>query len=91
MGFGVQEKSISMDDLKVDGKSCSFSGNHKQQLVDPVAGTKLYFSYEVEWRESSISWASRWDTYLAMSDAQIHWFSIINSIVVIFFLAGEYL
>ncbi|KAJ8915612.1 hypothetical protein NQ315_003396 [Exocentrus adspersus] len=51
-------------------------------------GTKLYFTYEVEWEESSVSWASRWDTYLAMSDAQIHWFSIVNSIVVIFFLSG---
>ena len=29
-----------------------------------------------------------WDTYLAMSDVQIHWFSIINSVIVVFFLAG---
>ncbi len=46
------------------------------------------FTYEVEWVRSDIRWASRWDTYLAMSDVQIHWFSIINSVVVIFFLAG---
>jgi len=26
-----------------------------------------------------------------MSDVQIHWFSIINSVVVVFFLAGFYL
>ena len=37
---------------------------------------------------SDIRWASRWDTYLEMGDVQIHWFSIINSIVVVFFLAG---
>lgn len=35
-----------------------------------------------------MSWASRWDTYLRMSDVQIHWFSIINSLVVVFFLSG---
>jgi len=29
-----------------------------------------------------------WDTYLAMTDVQIHWFSIINSVIVVFFLAG---
>ena len=29
-----------------------------------------------------------WDTYLAMSDVQIHWFSIVNSVIVVFFLAG---
>ena len=41
------------------------------------------------WEESTIQWTSRWDTYLDMSDVQIHWFSIINSVVVVFFLAGE--
>ncbi len=55
-----------------------------------AGNTKVLFSYEVEWQRSEIRWASRWDTYLAMSDVQIHWFSIINSVVVIFFLAGMY-
>ena len=40
------------------------------------------------WEESDIRWASRWDSYLEMGDVQIHWFSIVNSIVVVFFLAG---
>ena len=47
------------------------------------------FSYEVKWTLSDIKWASRWDIYLNMSDVQIHWFSIINSLVVVFFLAGK--
>lgn len=51
--------------------------------------TKVLFTYEVQWVRSEVRWASRWDTYLAMSDVQIHWFSIINSVVVIFFLAGK--
>lgn len=89
VGFHVDAKSVHIDDLKFDGKTCSFPGKPRPQLVDPASGTKLYFTYEVEWEVSKISWASRWDTYLAMSDAQIHWFSIINSIVVIFFLSGE--
>lgn len=54
----------------------------------PDANNQLYFTYSVEWKESVVSWASRWDTYLAMSDVQIHWFSIINSLVVVFFLSG---
>lgn len=54
----------------------------------PDANNQLYFTYSVVWRESPISWASRWDTYLAMNDVQIHWFSIINSLVVVFFLSG---
>lgn len=47
------------------------------------AHTVLFF------QESDVKWASRWDTYLTMSDVQIHWFSIINSVVVVFFLSGE--
>lgn len=77
-----------MDEMKFEGNTCRFTSKPRSQVVDPVAGTKLYFTYEVEWKESTVSWASRWDTYLAMTDAQIHWFSIINSIVVIFFLSG---
>ncbi|XP_050512537.1 transmembrane 9 superfamily member 4 [Diabrotica virgifera virgifera] len=88
VGFQISAKSIHMDELKFNGNTCDLTSKHKSQVVDPVSGTKLYFTYEVEWKESSVSWASRWDTYLAMTDAQIHWFSIINSIVVIFFLSG---
>ncbi|RZB38698.1 transmembrane 9 superfamily member 4, partial [Asbolus verrucosus] len=88
VGFHVEAKSVLMDDLKFVGKTCTFPSKPRPQLVDPSTGSKLYFTYEVEWEVSKISWASRWDTYLAMSDVQIHWFSIINSIVVIFFLSG---
>ena len=38
---------------------------------------------------SEIRWASRWDTYLMMmDDQQIHWFSIINSLMIVLFLSG---
>jgi len=37
---------------------------------------------------SDIKWASRWDIYLLMTDDQIHWFSIINSLMIVLFLTG---
>lgn len=37
---------------------------------------------------SDIRWASRWDTYLKMTDTQIHWFSIVNSVMIVLFLSG---
>ena len=40
---------------------------------------------------SDIVWASRWDTYLAMSDVQIHWFAIVNSVVIVLFLSGKFM
>lgn len=35
-----------------------------------------------------MKWASRWDTYLLMADDQIHWFSIVNSLMIVLFLSG---
>ena len=49
---------------------------------------QITFSYSVKWEASDIRWASRWDSYLGMGDVQIHWFSIVNSIVVVLFLSG---
>jgi transmembrane 9 superfamily protein 2/4 len=39
-------------------------------------------------QQSEIRWASRWDTYLQMTDDQIHWFSIVNSVMIVLFLSG---
>ncbi|CAO2822544.1 unnamed protein product [Amaranthus hypochondriacus] len=46
------------------------------------------FTYEVSFVESDIKWPSRWDAYLKMEGAKVHWFSILNSLMVITFLAG---
>ncbi|KAI3446808.1 hypothetical protein Pfo_003473 [Paulownia fortunei] len=48
----------------------------------------LTFSYEVSFVERDIKWPSRWDAYLKMEGAKVHWFSILNSLMVITFLAG---
>ncbi|XP_075492533.1 transmembrane 9 superfamily member 12-like [Primulina tabacum] len=49
---------------------------------------RVSFTYEVQFVKSSIRWPSRWDAYLKMEGARVHWFSILNSLMVIFFLAG---
>ncbi|ERN19059.1 hypothetical protein AMTR_s00061p00090590 [Amborella trichopoda] len=49
---------------------------------------RISFTYEVEFVLSNIKWPSRWDAYLRMEGARVHWFSILNSLMVIFFLAG---
>ena len=52
---------------------------------------KITFSYDVYWVPSDIAWASRWDIYLSMghmySDT-IHWYSILNSVIIAIFLTG---
>ncbi|KAI5676271.1 hypothetical protein M9H77_07221 [Catharanthus roseus] len=49
---------------------------------------EVIFTYDVEFQESDVKWASRWDTYLLMADDQIHWFSIVNSLMIVLFLSG---
>ena len=49
------------------------------------------FSYDVTWQPSEIQWASRWDIYLNMGglySESVHWFSIINSLIISVFLTG---
>jgi len=62
------------------------SQTNSPQEVDE--GKDIIFTYDVSFKESPIKWASRWDTYLLMTDDQIHWFSIINSLMIVLFLSG---
>jgi transmembrane 9 superfamily member 3 len=51
---------------------------------------KLTFSYEVNWKRSSIAFENRFDKYLDASffRHRIHWFSIFNSFMMVIFLVG---
>ncbi|XP_078443354.1 endomembrane protein 70 protein family [Wolffia australiana] len=94
VGFEVVPCSFKHDpeaikSLKMNGKypskiQCEPSVVSKQvKEKEPIA-----FSYEVEFVERDIKWPSRWDAYLKMEGAKVHWFSILNSLMVVAFLAG---
>ncbi|EPQ66811.1 Bgt-2685 [Blumeria graminis f. sp. tritici] len=48
--------------------------------------TEVSFTYSVYWLPSSTAWATRWDKYLHVFDPKIHWFSLINSTIIVVFL-----
>lgn len=52
------------------------------------ADAKLVYTYDVYWELSDISWASRWDAYLRMPGGRVHWFSILNSLVVVIVMSS---
>ena len=58
------------------------------QPLEP--GEEVVFTYDVRFVASDIRWAVRWDTYLRMvgGAGQIHWFSIVNSVMIVLFLSG---
>jgi len=49
----------------------------------------LVYTYSVAFRPSALKWASRWDSYLQSAEStSIHWFSIVNSLIIVVFLSG---
>uniref|UniRef100_A0A383W0F6 Transmembrane 9 superfamily member n=1 Tax=Tetradesmus obliquus TaxID=3088 RepID=A0A383W0F6_TETOB len=62
--------------------------SHTQPPQPVETGAEVIFTYDVKFTQSEIRWASRWDTYLQMTDDQIHWFSIVNSVMIVLFLSG---
>ena len=52
------------------------------------AAGDIVWTYDVRWEYSDVKWASRWDVYLYATDEQIHWFSIVNSLMIVLFLSG---
>lgn len=68
-------------------------GNAKCDAKEPVSlkidgTTDVLFTYSVNWVPSDTVWATRWDKYLHVYDPSIHWFSLINSIIIVIFLTG---
>jgi len=58
------------------------------QVVKP--GEKILYTYDVIWKPSPTAWSTRWDVYLSedhLVPAQVHWYSITNSILVVLFLS----
>ncbi|KAH8656091.1 hypothetical protein BGZ60DRAFT_435201 [Tricladium varicosporioides] len=54
--------------------------------LSETAETPMKFTYSVYWIPSPTAWATRWDKYLHVFDPKIHWFSLINSAIIVIFL-----
>ncbi|KAH0888032.1 hypothetical protein HID58_050461 [Brassica napus] len=81
VGFEVKPYSIKHE---YDGK---WSEKTRLTTCDPHT-KRLVVSSLTPQEESEVKWASRWDAYLLMNDNQIHWFSIVNSLMIVLFLSG---
>ncbi|KAJ1932324.1 Transmembrane 9 super member 2, partial [Linderina macrospora] len=57
-------------------------------ILNQDKDTRVVHTYSVTWERSDKSWATRWDDYLHAIDPKIHWFSLINSAVIVIFLSA---
>ncbi|KAI3691000.1 hypothetical protein L2E82_49213 [Cichorium intybus] len=96
VGFEVVPCSVNHVENEKTLNNVKPYGKYPSQIkCDPVSvgmrvkeGKSVIYTYEVSFVMSDIKWVSRWDTYLKMEGAKVHWFSILNSLMVITFLAG---
>eukprot|EP00002_Diphylleia_rotans_P013671 TRINITY_DN2667_c0_g1_i1.p1 TRINITY_DN2667_c0_g1~~TRINITY_DN2667_c0_g1_i1.p1 ORF type:complete len:634 (-),score=134.19 TRINITY_DN2667_c0_g1_i1:497-2398(-) len=89
VGFDVYPRSVAhqKEAGSPSPKTCAQIDSVPPQAMEASENT-VVFTYDVIWEEKNIPWSSRWDVYLQMTDSQIHWFSIINSVMIVLFLTG---
>lgn len=58
------------------------------RLNEERGHTEVTWTYAVHWQSSATAWATRWDPYLHVYDPKIHWFSLINSAIIVVFLVA---
>ena len=77
------------DSSYIDGKAdCGDPIGDNPLVLQEDGETSVTWTYEVEWIQSKTAWATRWDTYLHVYDPKIHWFSLVNSAIIVMFLVG---
>lgn len=90
VGFEVMPCSVKRtfgDTIEpVKCKPWPFEGNPEPQPI--VEGADIVYSYDVFWDVSDVEWASRWDLYLRMPNGSVHWFSILNSLLVVLVMSA---
>lgn len=89
VGFEVSPCSIK----RVPGKPIEHlicdSGDKLPPAQEVALGEKIMFTYDVYWEKNDkIKWASRWDSYLRMPGGKVHWFSIMNSMLIVLVMAS---
>merc|ERR1740130_1838525 len=92
VGFEVEPHSVTQA-TRPDGNAvATFTAMCQEGVASPAFDLDLHedivFTYDVTWTESPIRWSTRWDNYLKMAGGQIHWFAILNSVVIVLFLSG---
>jgi len=99
VGFEVQARSIKHSytgewkdgNPPLEPSACSEVKSGHMDLdmkKDSKEQKEVIWTYGVFWEQSPVKWASRWDAYFKMQDPQIHWFSIMNSFMIVLFLTG---
>ena len=86
VGFEVMPCSINHEyEERPDMSACD--GQQPEKWMEVKKDARIPYTYDVKFEKSDIPWSSRWDAYLKMPGGRVHWFSIVNSILVVLVMA----
>ena len=88
IGFEVEPQSIGSAQGQCNGGDNEPLLIYKSGVGVLEGGLRVQWTYSVAWRATATRYKERWDQYLSRSDRQIHWFSVVNSVMVVLFLSG---
>eukprot|EP00929_Paragymnodinium_shiwhaense_P040893 TRINITY_DN21278_c0_g1_i1.p1 TRINITY_DN21278_c0_g1~~TRINITY_DN21278_c0_g1_i1.p1 ORF type:complete len:622 (-),score=101.65 TRINITY_DN21278_c0_g1_i1:157-2022(-) len=92
VGVEIEPRSLTQmsrsDPTQTGGFVAKCGASEALPIFDLDVHDEIIFTYDVLWTESSIRWASRWDLYLKMQSGKVHWFSIMNSLLIIILLSA---
>ncbi|KAI6658978.1 Transmembrane 9 superfamily member 4-like isoform X3 [Oopsacas minuta] len=87
VGFSVKPSSVHSSHYD-NSTDCAFPEVHLPQELIPNEMNIILFSYSVSWVASDDSWSSRWDKLLRPRHKKVHWFSLVNALVIVLMLSG---
>ncbi|THV02328.1 endosomal P24A protein [Dendrothele bispora CBS 962.96] len=83
---GVLVWPYSIGGPQEEERSCETENVMSLNLDENLPQQTIRYTYRVTFNESDTPWATRWDNYLHIFDPRIHWFSLINSLIIVAFL-----
>jgi len=87
VGFEVEPKSIAYHIENFDVNT-NYTCPRSKGTPQTVSGDteSILWTYQVTFKESLVLWNKRWDSYFQSGDSSFHWFSIVNSLMIVFIL-----
>lgn len=92
--YSFQYTEDNYDKEQNQMKECEYSATMRTPMYLSKAKDgqlKVYWTYSVEWiLDNEREWRTRWDIYFEAGSGsdEVHWFSIINALVIVLFLSG---
>ena len=78
---------VEVDPQSLTKNTCVQTDN-EPLVLKTDSETSISYTYSVSWVPLAIDWENRWSNYLVSNDGRVHWFSLVNSVIVVVLLSA---